>query len=123
MKIYISHSKKFDYKNELYKPLRESKLNQNHEIILPHEIYDNAKDFISKDIIKTCDLLIAEVSDKATWLWIELGWADAFWIPIICVYKKDTKIAWSLYVICNNFVEYSNKVNMIEKITKFSQSY
>ncbi|MBW2985833.1 hypothetical protein KY333_00525 [Candidatus Woesearchaeota archaeon] len=43
MKIYVGHAKKFDFKKELYEPLRKSPLNNEHEIVLPHE-----KDLISK---------------------------------------------------------------------------
>ena len=35
MKIYIAHSREFDYKNELYTPIK--KVLKDHEVILPHE--------------------------------------------------------------------------------------
>ena len=66
MKIYISHSKALNFKQDLYQPIRESYLNSEHEIILPHEVYEEAKDFITKEIIKTSDVVIAEVSFPAT---------------------------------------------------------
>ncbi len=37
MKIYIAHSKAYDYKNELYKVIRNSYKLQQRNIILPHE--------------------------------------------------------------------------------------
>ena len=74
MKIYVAHSKKLDYKKELYEPLRNSSLNNEHEIILPHEKSD--KPFSSKEFFKTCDVIIAEVSYSGTGLGIELGWAN-----------------------------------------------
>lgn len=43
---------------------------------------------MTKDIIKTCDLMIAEVSLPATGLGIELGWAKAFKVPILCMYLQ-----------------------------------
>lgn len=117
MKIYIGHSKELNFREELYLPIRESRLNSEHEIILPHEIYQEANDFVTKDIIKTCDVMIAEVSFPATGLGIELGWADSFECPIICIYRKDSKISGSLRVVCENFVEYTDREDMIEKIS------
>ncbi|MEW6408192.1 MAG: hypothetical protein AB1465_05905 [Patescibacteria group bacterium] len=116
MKIYIEHSKELNFKEDLYLPIRESQLNSEHEIILPHEIYQEASDFVTKDIIKTCDVMVAEVSFPATGLGIELGWANAFECPIICIHRKDSKISGSLKVVCNNFIEYTDKEDLIEKL-------
>jgi len=121
MKIYIGHSKELNFRDELYIPIRESRFNLEHEIILPHEIYQQANNFITKDIIKTCDLMIAEVSFSATGLGIELGWANSFGCPIVCIYRKDSKIAGSLKVICTEFIEYTDKNDLIEKISHISK--
>jgi len=66
LKIYVGHSRDFDYVNELYVPLRRSKLNSIHEIILPHEKSD--RPYSSKEFFKTCDVMIAEVSHPSTGL-------------------------------------------------------
>lgn len=116
MKIYIGHSKEFNFKEELYLPLRESKLNSEYEIILPHEVYQEASAFVTKDIIKTCDAMVAEVSFPATGLGIELGWANSFERPIICIYRKGSKISGSLKIVCKNFIEYTDKVDLIKKL-------
>jgi len=116
MKIYVGHAKKLNYKNELYAPLRNSSLNKNHDIVLPHEESD--KSFNSKEFLKTCDVMIAEVTYRATGLGIELGWADYLNVPIICIYKKQTKLAGSLKSITNNFIEYSDEKDMISKLEK-----
>lgn len=116
MKIYIGHSKKFNFKEELYLPIRESKLSSEHEIILPHEIDQETSVFITKDIIKTCDLMIAEVTFPATGLGIELGWANAFERPIICIYRKGSQISGSLKVVSKNFIEYTDKKDLIAKL-------
>lgn len=116
MKIYIGHASKLDFKKELYQPIRESQLNLEHEIILPHEIYSEANDFVTRDIIKACDIMIAEVSFPATGLGIELGWADSVGVPIICIYREGQKVAGSLKVITDNFIEYTDVDDMINKI-------
>lgn len=63
MKIFVSHSTNYDFDSELYAPLRQSDLAKEHEIILPHE---NQRDVNTKDIIKNCDLVVAEVSYPST---------------------------------------------------------
>ena len=37
MKIYVSHASGWDFRSGLYLPLRNSVLNREHTIILPHE--------------------------------------------------------------------------------------
>jgi len=118
-KIYIGHSKSFDYQNELYKPLRESELNKRWEIVLPHEEGNpNLELFDSKEGLKECFIMIAEVSYPATGLGIELAWAHSYGIPIICIYKKGQKISASIKVLNPVFVEYNDKSDMIENIQK-----
>ncbi|EKD99624.1 MAG: hypothetical protein ACD_22C00221G0007 [uncultured bacterium] len=113
MKIYISHSNSFDYKNELYLPIRNSALNTQHSVFLPHE----TDTFINtKDIIKNSDLVIAEVSYPATGVGIELGWADSFGIPILCFYREGTKISGSLNVVTKVIVPYQNSEDLFTKI-------
>lgn len=114
MKIYVAHSSNFDFKNNLYVPLRKSILNTEHEIFLPHE----TDEFINtKEIIKNSDVVIAEVSYPATGEGIELGWANDANIKIICVYQKDSKISGSLKVVSETFISYSDTNELIEKLT------
>ena len=65
MLIYVSHARKFDFKNELYLPLRQSDLNSQYEIVLPHEHSDSP--FSSKEFFRDrCDVLVVEASIGAT---------------------------------------------------------
>lgn len=116
MKIYIGHSKNFDFKKELYEPIRTSSFNKNHEIILPHE--NSEELFNSKDFLQNCDLMIAEVSSSGTSLGIEIGWANAFSCPVVCVYKSGTKPSSGLKAVSDVFIEYSNPNDLIEKLEK-----
>ena len=86
MKIYVGHSRNFDFKKELYEPLRKLPC----EFIFPHEKSD--KQFNSKDVLKSCNLMIAEVSFPSIGLGIEIGWADSYGVPIIFVHKNGVKI-------------------------------
>ena len=114
MKIYFGHNSNFDYQNELYLPIRDSILNQEHEIILPHE--KNLEPGNSIEFLKTCDVMIAEVSFPATGLGIELGWADSIKLPIIYIHKQGSKLSKSLKIISDRFIEYSDTDDMIIKI-------
>ena len=73
---------------------------------------------MSKEIIKDSDLFIAEVSFPSTGLGIELGWADSFHKPIICIYSKGSQPSASLKTISRNFIEYLDKTDMIDKLDK-----
>ena len=115
MKIYISHSSKYDYTSKIYNPIKSSDLIQSNIFFLPHE--DKALN--TKEIISNSDLVIAEVSLPATGQGIELGWADYAKIPIWCIYEKGTKISSSLKFITNNFIEYEDTNDMINKIRNF----
>jgi len=115
MKIFVTHSSNFDFRNELYKPLRDSLLNKKHQILLPQE---KEKEVITKDIIKNCDLLLAEVSYPSTGQGIELGWANIFNVPIICIFKEGNKYSSSLDLIADKFISYKDTEDMINQLDK-----
>lgn len=114
MNIYVCHANSFDFKTELYEPLRASELNRSHTITLPHE--KSGEPFHSKEYLGHCDLVIAEVSYPSTGQGIELGWADGYGVPIICVYKQGAKPSGSLKVVSNIFLEYSDAPDMIAQL-------
>ena len=116
MKIYFGHSKDFDFKKELYEPIRNSELNKQHEIFFPHETDEF---FNSKDRIKNSDLMIAEVTYPATGLGIELGWAETLKTPALCISKKGYKISSSLKVVTKDFIEYSDPEDLIKKLEEY----
>jgi len=120
MKIYIGHSRGSDYQKNLYDPIRNSQFDKQHEIVLPHE--ESFESRSSKDFLKTCDLMIAEVSFPATGLGIELGWADCLGCPIICIYKKGSKISNSLKGVTNKFIEYADEREMVDLLGKSLKS-
>jgi hypothetical protein len=116
MKIYISHSREFDYLENLYKPIKDLGLNSDHEFFLPHE---NEKSHNTKDGIKNSDLIIAETSFPSTGQGIELGWAETFGKPILCIHKEDIDISGSLKYITDKFISYKDTEDLIIKIKKF----
>jgi hypothetical protein len=115
MKIYIAHSRNFDFQKELYNPIRNSPISKEHTFIFPHE--ESGEPFNSKELFqKGCDLIIAEVSHPSTSIGIELGWADMLNVPIVCIYKKGSEISSSLKTVAKIFLEYSDMEGLINKV-------
>lgn len=119
MKIYISHSSKYDYKNKIYHPIKQSNLVRENTLFFPH---DDNKIVNTKEIIANYDLVIAEVTLPATGQGIELGWADYAKTPIVCLYEKGAKISSSLKFITKDFIEYESEIDMINQISKYIQN-
>ncbi len=114
MKIYVTHSSNFDYKEDLYKPLRHSELNELHEIFLPHE--ERAEPVNTRQVIKGSDLVLAEVSFSSTGQGIEIGWADAAGVPIICLYRTGSMVSSSLALVAKEMIGYENVADKLGEI-------
>ena len=117
MKIYVAHSRDFDYQNELYVPLKNSEIFKQHEFILPHD-GDNYKH--ERYFYKSIDLVIAEVSYPSTGLGIELGFLYDDNKPIYCIHQSDKKISSSISVVASNINVYSNLNEMIEIVKEIT---
>ncbi len=113
MKIYTSHSTGYDFRTELYAPLKEQFATE-HELFLPHE--DHADGVESRDIIATSDVILAEVSLPSTGQGIELGWASAAGVPIICFYRSGATPSGALRFITDTFIEYTSIDDMQAKL-------
>ncbi len=118
--IYIGHSRgPFDYLNELYRPIRESLLGNDFEIVFPHE--EGVPDFSSKKLFqKGCDLFIAEVSFPSTGLGIEIGIANMLGVPIACIHKSDAGVSSSLRRITNQFIAYKTPEDLLRELAKLT---
>lgn len=112
--VYVGHSNSFDFRKELYNPIKESPLAKEYTFFFPHE--DPTKFINSKDIIKKCDIFLAEVSCPATGLGIELGWANMEGKKIIAIYQEGQKPSSSLKVVTTQIQSYSGAADLIEKI-------
>jgi nucleoside 2-deoxyribosyltransferase len=107
MRIYVGHPSSIDYKKNLYKPIRNSKLNNIHEFILPHETNEFPTNTL--ETMATFDLMIAEVSEPSTGLGIEMGWAHAKGIPILAIHCEENKVSSSINTITKNIESYSEE--------------
>lgn len=121
MKIYVSHSRSFDFEKELYEPIMQIEQSIDHEFILPHE--KGRKFFDSKTYLKEeADLVIAEISYPAIGVGIELGWANIFKVPIVCFFKRGVTPSNSVKVLTDLIFEYSDKNDFSDKLAKFLEN-
>lgn len=116
MKIVLTHSSDLSWKEEMYDALKGSSFGTQHEIFFPQE--GGAVERITADVIRGSAMVLAEVSLPSTGEGIELGWANAFNVPVICFYKKGSHISKSLQYITDTFIEYSTMEDMIGKIAQ-----
>lgn len=120
MKIYVGHSSNFPFRDKLYKPLRESKLDREHTVVLPHE--DSDEIFDSKTFLREeADLFVAEVSEPSTGLGIELGWADEYEVPIICIHRETSNPSGALKAVTDKIAPYKSKKDLICSIDELIQ--
>lgn len=112
-KVYVCHSTAFDFKNNLYKPLKNSDLTREYDFSFPH---DDEGIVNSKEIIKNTDIVLAEVSYASTGMGIELGWADTLSIPIVAIYNEQHKPSSAIQTVANSLTAYTNE-NFIENVS------
>lgn len=111
-KVYVSHASGFDFQKKLYVPLKKL---TGVELLLPHENSKTVRS--SKNIIKNCSVLIAEVSVPSHGVGVELGWANAFGVPIICIFKRGSFISPSLKILSKEFLEYDELEDILPKLS------
>jgi hypothetical protein len=111
MNIYVAHSKAINFKENLYQPIKQGNW-KDCNFTFPHENSDepfNSRAYLQNE----ADLVVAEVSKPSIGVGIELGWADLFEVPILCIYKKGERISGSLRVVSDQFIEYSDARELI----------
>lgn len=112
MNIYVSHSSSYDFETELYDPLRQ--LSPDHTLYFPHTGENEGS--YSKPIISGSDVVLAEVSHSSSGQGIELGWADAMGVPIVCFYRNDATVSKALAIICTEFITYTSTDEMLSLV-------
>ncbi len=121
MKVYIGHSRGFDYQKELYEPIRKSPELSEYEIILPHEGDSNKSN--PKAFYRNLDLFIAEVSYPATGLGIELGWASSGNTPIVAISKVGAEVSGSIHAVTDKFHQYHDEAELTKVIQEIIQQH
>ena len=113
MKIFLSHSSNYDYKNELYEPIKNHFQNSKYSFIYPEELKIN-----TKELIKNCDYFFCEISCQSVGSSIETGWADAFDKPIYCFYKTGTKPSSAFKYLTDKIYEYNSTDELLKIISE-----
>ena len=62
--------------------------------------------------------MLAEVSKPSTGLGIEMGWANSYNVPIICLYKWGASVSESVKHVMYDKIEYSTKEELVEGIQR-----
>ena len=115
MKVFLAHASDFDFKEKLYIPLRASALNTEYEFIFPQE---DGKEEITKETIKGAMAFIADVSRPSTGAGIEMGWANAFSVPILCIYETGSVVSSSIDYVTKTRIEYNSSEDLIAKLSE-----
>lgn len=104
MIIYFSHSKNA---RGLYFALQNTDFGDK-QFILPHEHTNES--YPTLDLFKSgkCNLVLAEVSYRATGQGIELGWANLMDIPIVCIHHTKTTPSKSLSILTDVIMPYQD---------------
>ncbi len=96
LKVYIMHSEKVDYVNEIYRPLLKIGLMKEYYLILP--LSDRYKNTYIKDLYKDSDIIICDLTKSNFFLKMEINTAK----------KLNKKIYY--FINCNdkNVNKYKN---------------
>lgn len=114
MKILVVHASSFDYQTELYEPLKQSTVMQQHTVIYPHD--EENIEIETNSHIPDTSLMIAEVSYPSTGAGIEIGLVQAAGIPTLFMYKAGTKPSGSLRFVKGKLIEYADSIDLVSKI-------
>lgn len=121
IKVYIMHSDKIDYVNEIYRPLLKLKLMTKYYLILP--LTDKYKNMYVKELYNGSDVIICDLTKSNIFLKIELKMVKKLKKPIYYfINSKDKNIKkYKNVYIYNNKEEFSNMVKvLLDKIDKKS---
>ena len=119
MKIYVGHSTDYNFMDELYNPIMNSKLKDKAEFIFPHLTNET---FNSQEVIEQSDLFIAEVSKHSLGLGIEIGRAEMKNKKILCIYNENSKITSCLKYLDVDILSYADEEDMIRKIENYIEN-
>ena len=116
MIIQLWHSRDSNYLNDLYDPIKNSSFFIDHSWIFPH---DGNIHVDSRESLKSVDLFIVDVTNPATGLGIEIGFASVYNTDIIYIYKQWSNISSSLRYITDMYIEYTSTEDLIEQLGSY----
>lgn len=115
LKIYIMHSEKINYKEEIYKPLLEKGLMKDFFLILP--LSEKFKASYIKELINDCDIIICNLTNFNFLANIELKIANKLNKKIFYYIKENDKKLKKYkgleIVVYKNKEDFSNQVEYL----------
>ena len=113
IKVYIMHSDKIDYKEEIYKPLLELGLMNDYYLVLP--LSERYKSDYVKELLNDSDIVICDLTKKNIFLNLELKFANKLNKEIYYfINESDKKIKkYNNVTKYNNKEDFSNKVKLL----------
>ncbi len=105
IKVYIMHSEKVDYKNNIYKPLLSIGLMNDYFLILP--LSEKFKSSYIKQLLIDSDIVICDLSNSNIFLNLEIKMAK----------KQNKKIYYFINENDKNIKKYNN-----EEVIKYNDS-
>lgn len=112
MRLYLAYPRTFALATELENFLKNS--NFGVEIIFPHEKHKQM--MTPKDLLRDSDMMVAEVSDPALGVGIEMGFASAFDVPVYCFFRKGVVPSPSLPLVADEVMMYANKEELFHRL-------
>ena len=76
----------------------------------------------TKELIKSYDAVVAEISYPSIGTGIEIGWADAFRVPLILIHKEDFRPAPYYNDLSKDIIKYVSTKDMLIKLDKVFQT-
>lgn len=118
LKVYIMHSEKVDYKNEVYKPLLELGLMNDYFLILP--LSNSFKGKYIRELLNDSDVVVCDLTKFNFFSNVELNMAKKL-NKNICYFinKSDKNI--KKYNSLNPYI-YENKEDFSNKVKAFLDS-
>lgn len=118
IKVYIMHSEKNDYKNEIYKPLLEKGLLKDFFLILP--LSEKFKGTYIKELMIDSDIIVCDLTKFNFLANFELKTAKKLDIPVYYYIKSDDK---SINKYKNeNIIIYKDKEEFANKVSELLYS-
>jgi len=118
VKVYIMHSEKIDYKNEIYRPLLELGLMKEYFLILPYS--EKFKASYIKETIGNSDVIICDLTKFNFLANLELKMANKLGKTIYYYIKNDDKNINKYKDI--NVTVYENKEDFSNKVKRLLDS-
>ena len=121
LKVYILHSRKTNYNEDLYLPLLRSRVLANHTLVLSTS--EKLKDTYYKTLIDDCDLVVAELSHPDMGFNMELKEAIVAKKPILPLANKEIGYEDKYNKLLKNIVGYNDANELVYFVETFVNQY